>query len=802
MLSLIVPVYRNEDSLPRLLAELVKVHSACPMPLELVFVVDGSPDRSAAILEEALPALPFSSRLVELSRNFGSFAAIMAGLREGRGDYFAMMAADLQEPSSLPLQFLAAMQERGADVVFGTRASRNDPWLTSFSSRLFWKLFRTFVVSGMPRGGVDCFGCTKAVRDQLLRCEETTTNLVALLFWAGYRREFVSYDRMARREGRSAWTLSKKMTYFVDSVFNFTDLPARLLLYAGALGLVACAAATALVMLAWMRGIIPVLGYTPLAISLASLGALTSLGLGIVGQYAWLTLRNARRRPNFLVARVRDLGPIERDLSPIEAAVGAGETPDASAPVADPEQPAGLAADALSAPIEGSPSRVLLVSHSPILTGGAERSLLEIARFLHDRSDFSVVVAVPADGPMRGAVLDRGIACVVLPFGWGVYAPGNEGLSVGIAGLHAMRQFLLDWRPDVVLTNTSVIPWFAYLSRRLGIPHAWFLREYVGDDNDIDFYPDPGRALQLIGECADRVFVNSEFMRARYEVALQRRDIDVVYPTIDRAILDHVPRDVSDEGSEHGSARTSILVFGSIMPRKNQLELLKAAAILHRRRQDFTVTVMGPIGARDYFDSMLVFVREQRLDAIVRFVANQDNPFVEVARHDICVVPSVREPFGRVLLEAMILKRAVAASDIAGTREILAAAPDAGLLYPVGEPAALAERLEALIADPAARRALGQRAHDYAIARFVQSDGLARLAAALHALARAPKPARTDWVTDLLMERCRGASHAGGRTEEPPAASADTLARPADAPRQAETTEDAAARDRADRPGL
>src|ERR1017187_8822679 len=105
LLSLIIPVYKNEENLPRLLRELEVLAERFECTLEVVFVVDGSPDNSMRILGERLPVWPVRSALVELSRNFGSFSAIVAGLRQGTGEYFAVLAADLQEPPELIVEF-------------------------------------------------------------------------------------------------------------------------------------------------------------------------------------------------------------------------------------------------------------------------------------------------------------------------------------------------------------------------------------------------------------------------------------------------------------------------------------------------------------------------------------------------------------------------------------------------------------------------------------------------------------------------------------------------------------------------
>jgi glycosyltransferase involved in cell wall biosynthesis len=301
MLSLIVPIYRSEENLPRLFDALIGLAGRLPRPLEVVFVVDGSPDRSRDILAARLPSWPVRSQLLELSRNFGSFAAIGAGLAAAKGDYVAVIAADLQEPPELVVEFEKILSSGSADVVFGRRERRSDPWLSQLLSSSFWAFYRRFVVPEMPRGGIDVFGCTRQVRDALVQMRELNTNLVALLLWLGFRREFVSYERQARLEGRSAWSLGRKIRYALDSVFNFTDLPIRVLLVVGATATIVSMIASAIVFVRWWMGLIPVLGYTPLMLAVMSFGGVTALGLGIVGQYLWLSLQNTRNRPPYVV---------------------------------------------------------------------------------------------------------------------------------------------------------------------------------------------------------------------------------------------------------------------------------------------------------------------------------------------------------------------------------------------------------------------------------------------------------------------------------------------------------------------
>src|SRR2546423_9638289 len=232
-LSIIIPVYCNEDSLGSLLAFLDSLVGRTEATLEVVFVVDGSPDNSFEILRDRLPQARFRSQLLFLSRNFGSFSAIAAGLSAARGDFFAVLAADLQEPPELALKFFQALASGDCDIVLGKREARHDPWLTALSSRLFWFLYRKLVQRQMPKGGVDVFGCNDLARQQLLMLNESNSTLVGLLMWVGFRRCTISYTRAARPHGKSAWSFRRKFRYLKDSVFAFSDLPVRILGFLG-----------------------------------------------------------------------------------------------------------------------------------------------------------------------------------------------------------------------------------------------------------------------------------------------------------------------------------------------------------------------------------------------------------------------------------------------------------------------------------------------------------------------------------------------------------------------------------------
>jgi len=306
--SLIIPVYRNEGSIPDLLGALSGLNEQIGEGFEVVFVVDGSPDRCWALLNEALPRAPFASQLLLHSRNFGSFAAIQSGLEVASGEHFAVMAADLQEPPELALQFFQILDRGEADVVLGTRDARDDPGLSRLASAIFWGLYRRFINPDIPPGGVDVFGCNRRFRDRLIALGELNSSLIGLLFWLGFRRRTVSYERRARKHGTSAWTLGRKVKYMLDSIFAFSDLPIRLLLLSGSLGMATSLFFGALVIgLRASHGFI-VPGYAATIITILFFGGLNAFGLGIIGAYVWRAFANTQGRPLAVVMQTDRFG--------------------------------------------------------------------------------------------------------------------------------------------------------------------------------------------------------------------------------------------------------------------------------------------------------------------------------------------------------------------------------------------------------------------------------------------------------------------------------------------------------------
>ena len=305
--SVVIPVYKNEGYVGQLIEAFEALAAAAldrfGVTMEFLFVVDGSPDRSLELLREALPNARFASQLLSHSRNFGSFAAIRSGLQAGTGAYFGVIAADLQEPPELLLDFLAPMLSGIADVAIGRRETRDDPRASQLNANLFWAIYRRFVIPEVPPGGVDVFGCTRAVRDHLLSFTEAGSSLIGQLFWVGYRRLEIPYARRARTIGVSAWTFGKKLRYMMDSIFAFTDLPVRVLMLLGMLGLMVSIPLSSAVLILHMADVIKVPGYAATMLAILFFGAVNMLSIGIVGSYAARAYENTKMRPLAIVER-------------------------------------------------------------------------------------------------------------------------------------------------------------------------------------------------------------------------------------------------------------------------------------------------------------------------------------------------------------------------------------------------------------------------------------------------------------------------------------------------------------------
>ncbi|WP_292692747.1 glycosyltransferase family 2 protein [Mesorhizobium sp.] len=304
--SIVFPIYRNQANILSLLGAVADFHSRYHSDIEFVFVVDGSPDESGPLLIKELKGSGYDYKIIFHSRNFGSFTAIRTGLEHASGDQVAAMAADLQEPPELIVEFFSKLEKDEADVVFGQRTGRSDPPLTKFLSRAFWSAYRRLVLPSMPSGGVDIFACNRQVLEAILSIEEPNSSLVIQLFWVGFRREFVPYRRRERKHGTSAWGMARRFRYMMDSIFSFSDFPIMLTLWVGFAGCALSLLFAVVTVIARLLGNIDPAGYTTLVLLITGFGSASLLVQGILGCYLWRAVENTKSRPLRIISRVVD----------------------------------------------------------------------------------------------------------------------------------------------------------------------------------------------------------------------------------------------------------------------------------------------------------------------------------------------------------------------------------------------------------------------------------------------------------------------------------------------------------------
>ena len=303
MFSLIIPIYKNEASLNELVEALKQLSIKLNHRLEVIFVVDGSPDNSQIVLQQKLKNVDFKIIILVLSRNFGAFSAVRTGMEGGTGPYYAVMAADLQEPPELILTFFETLTKGEIDIVLGERTKRQDPLFNQLAARLYWRFYQRFVQPEMPKGGIDVFGCSQTVRDTLIRLEESNSSLIGLLMWVGFRRKKIPYERKARKHGKSAWSFRKKINYLSNSIFSFSNSPIHLLTMIGFSSIILSIFFSLWILIGKFLDQIEVPGYASIVLFILFCTGINVLSSGIIGAYVWRIFENSKKRPNSIVMK-------------------------------------------------------------------------------------------------------------------------------------------------------------------------------------------------------------------------------------------------------------------------------------------------------------------------------------------------------------------------------------------------------------------------------------------------------------------------------------------------------------------
>lgn len=299
-ISIVIPVYYNEKNLEPLYEDIKKkVIDVIDYEYEIVMVNDGSKDESWNVMKK-LSAYDSNIRIISLSRNFGSHAAILCGLSHCTGDCAIVKAADLQEPTELVLEMVESWK-KGNNVVLAVREGREESKSQTFFANFYYDLVRKTALPNMPKGGFDVYLIDRKVITVLENLDEKNSALTGQLLWSGFRTDIVYYTRLAREIGESKWTLKKKIRLVMDTLFSFSSLPITAVLAVGVGSMVIAIIWAIVVLISKLSGAITVSGWTSLFIfNLFSFGVIM-MTLGVLGEYLWRTFDASRNRPPYII---------------------------------------------------------------------------------------------------------------------------------------------------------------------------------------------------------------------------------------------------------------------------------------------------------------------------------------------------------------------------------------------------------------------------------------------------------------------------------------------------------------------
>lgn len=299
--SIITPAFNEAQNILVLHERLSGVLSGLGAPWEWIVVDDHSPDETWAVLQELANREP-RLKAIRLARNSGSHTALACGLQHAHGDCAVVLAADLQDPPET-IPALLEKWRSGAKIVWAVREDREgESTSTKTFSKIYYWMMRHFVgVSNMPAAGADFFLLDRRVIDVLNVFKESNVSLIALLTWMGFRQDRISYVKQARAHGRSGWNLDKKLKLAVDSITSFTYKPIRFMSYVGFI-VAFLGFLYALVVIGYrlvFQTQVP--GYPSLIVTMLVIGGLQMIMMGVLGEYVWRALDEARNRPRFII---------------------------------------------------------------------------------------------------------------------------------------------------------------------------------------------------------------------------------------------------------------------------------------------------------------------------------------------------------------------------------------------------------------------------------------------------------------------------------------------------------------------
>ena len=302
MLSIVIPVFNEEENLHTLHARITKTFTEQGLDYEIVFVDDGSADQSPDILRR-LEAEDRRIVVVEFARNFGHQVAISAGLEHSRGRVVCIMDADLQDPPEVLHTFLAKWQE-GWEVVYAVRTERKEWWGKRLAYAGFYRLLQRVANIEIPLDAGDFCVMDRKVVDLLVRMPERNRFVRGIRSWVGFKQIGVPYERQARHAGSPKYTFRKLLYLALDGLVSFSHMPLRIITVLGfTVSLLSFLVALFYLIKKITFGI-GVAGFTTLVVSIFFLAGIQLMTIGVIGEYIGRISDEVKHRPLYVTRRV------------------------------------------------------------------------------------------------------------------------------------------------------------------------------------------------------------------------------------------------------------------------------------------------------------------------------------------------------------------------------------------------------------------------------------------------------------------------------------------------------------------
>ena len=299
--SIIVPCYNEEESIPLFYKEIKKVFSKINYKLELIFVNDGSKDKTLELIRN-LSKKDKEANYISLSRNFGKEAAMWAGLKHSTGDYITVMDCDLQDPPALIPEMLRLIEEEDYDVVGTRRVTRKgEPPIRSFFARMFYKIINKMSKVEMVDGARDYRMMTRQVVDNLLTLKEYNRYSKGLFSFVGFKTKWLEYENIERVAGETKWNFWKLFLYAIEGIVAFTTAP---LTMAATFGILFCLVAFIMIIVIIVKTLVygdPTSGWPSLACIIFMTNGIELLCIGVIGEYLSKTYLEVKKRPIYIV---------------------------------------------------------------------------------------------------------------------------------------------------------------------------------------------------------------------------------------------------------------------------------------------------------------------------------------------------------------------------------------------------------------------------------------------------------------------------------------------------------------------